>query len=95
MAWIYSYHDDIKKSQIQNEKTTQKEVPRDPMSEPNEGRELTMFVDAAISTSTNMVGFGVVIFAEEENIKAALSKPLQGHTIFFIIFYIDSIVLGT
>ena len=77
-TWIYSYYEDIKNSQVLNEKDTQKEVPHDPRSEQNEGSELTMFVDVVISTPTNMVGFGVVIFAKERNVKAALSKPLQG-----------------
>ena len=67
-------------------------MPHDPWSESNEGRELTMFVDAAISTPTNMVGFGIVIYAKEGNIKAAISKPLQGYKVFSIL---SSLVLVT
>lgn len=38
----------------------------------------SLLVDVAISTSTNMVGLGAVIFTPNRRIQATLSKPLEG-----------------
>lgn len=43
-----------------------------------EGHDLALFVDASISTTTNMVGFRAVIFTANKRLQAALSKPLEG-----------------
>ncbi|KAF4365460.1 hypothetical protein F8388_012825 [Cannabis sativa] len=39
-----------------------------------------LYVDAAISTPQNVIGFGAVIFSSDKQMKAALSKPLQERT---------------
>ncbi|XP_074360474.1 uncharacterized protein LOC141700662 [Apium graveolens] len=42
-------------------------------------QDLTLFMDASISTSSGMVGLGAVIFKANKKIQASLSKPLEGN----------------
>lgn len=41
-------------------------------------QDLELFVDAAISTSTEIIGLGAVIFSANMRAKTTLSKPLEG-----------------
>ncbi|KAK1363926.1 hypothetical protein POM88_039487 [Heracleum sosnowskyi] len=77
--WLYSYYDEIKDTRIREVGfSTGEEFPIGDQVEV-EIQDIKLFVDASISTDTQMVGLGaVIISANKKKILAALSKPLSG-----------------
>lgn len=55
-----------------------------------EFHNLALFVDASISSSTDMVRIGAVIFAANKRKQAALSKPLEGN---LSVLHVEALVI--
>lgn len=76
--WIFSYLEDLKMAQnSEGEAGLGRKCIRKNEAE-RELNNYSLLVDAAISTSTDMIGLGAVIFMPNKKIQATLSKPLEG-----------------
>ncbi|KAK1349804.1 hypothetical protein POM88_054767 [Heracleum sosnowskyi] len=53
-------------------------------------QELTLCVDVAISTETEMIGLGAVIFAANKKVQASLAKPMEGS---LLVFHAEALTL--
>ncbi|KAF4393206.1 hypothetical protein G4B88_001940 [Cannabis sativa] len=76
--WISSYYNEICRERNKTKKGVSTGCTSEQSNTETEVNSYKLFVDAAISTPQNVIGFGAVIFSSDKQMKAALSKPLQG-----------------
>ncbi|KAF4394272.1 hypothetical protein F8388_005906 [Cannabis sativa] len=76
--WISSYYNEICRERNKTKKGVSTGCTSEQSNTETEVNSYKLYVDAAISTPQNVIGFGAVIFSSDKQMKAALSKPLQG-----------------
>ncbi|KAF4361847.1 hypothetical protein F8388_003168 [Cannabis sativa] len=76
--WISSYYNEICRERNKTKKGVSTGCTSEQSNTETEVNNYKLFVDAGISTPQNVIGFGAVIFSSDKQMKAALSKPLQG-----------------
>ncbi|KAF4371412.1 hypothetical protein F8388_001940 [Cannabis sativa] len=75
--WISSYYNEICRERNKTKKGVSTGCTSEQSNTETEVNNYKLYVDAAISTPQNVIGFGAVIFSSDKQMKAALSKPLQ------------------
>ncbi|KAL8089674.1 hypothetical protein AgCh_039234 [Apium graveolens] len=75
--WVFSYYEEIKDVRAPEGGSSIEELSHEDQVEV-EVQNLTLFVDASISTPTQMVGLGAAVITANNKVQAALSKPLKG-----------------
>lgn len=76
--WIASYYEEVKNSQVPDDGGRRSQVPVSVGQGVIEIHDLTLFVDATISSSQQKVGLGAAIITANKRVQATLSKPLEG-----------------
>ncbi|KAF4404489.1 hypothetical protein G4B88_005875, partial [Cannabis sativa] len=79
--WISSYYNEICRERNKTKKGVSTGCTSEQSNTETEVNSYKLYVDAAISTPQNVIGFGAVIFSSDKQMKAALSKPLQGKSL--------------
>ncbi|KAM6584731.1 hypothetical protein CsatB_011733 [Cannabis sativa] len=88
--WISSYYNEICRERNKTKKGVSTGCTSEQSNTETEVNNYKLYVDAAISTPQNVIGFGAVIFSSDKQMKAALSKPLQGS---FSVFQAEAVAL--
>ncbi|KAK1356477.1 hypothetical protein POM88_049733 [Heracleum sosnowskyi] len=80
-TWSSSYYEEVSNAHTQEDRVVSEEESshRGQAGQAEvQIHDHTLFVDAAVSTSSKKVGLGAVILASDKKVQAALSKPLEG-----------------
>ncbi|KAF4395511.1 hypothetical protein G4B88_010975 [Cannabis sativa] len=75
--WISSYYNEICRERNKTKKGVSTGCTSEQSNTETEVNSYKLYVDAAISTPKNVIGFGEVIFSSDKQMKTVLSKPLQ------------------
>ncbi|KAK1378467.1 zf-RVT domain-containing protein [Heracleum sosnowskyi] len=75
--WLTAYQEEIKSVNAKSRVLTGKALTH--INQMEVGfQELTLCVDAVISTESEMIGLGAVIFVANKKVQASLAKPMEG-----------------